>query len=75
MIADSIPQSKNRGEIYRALTDGEISEDKITELGTAIQNPKLQRTSDDQITVVDLTGVAVQDIMITKAVFTAYLKK
>jgi ornithine cyclodeaminase len=75
VIADSIPQSKNRGEIYRALTDGEISEDKITELGIAIQNPKLQRTTDDQISIVDLTGVAVQDIMITKAVYTAYLKK
>lgn len=75
VIADSIPQSKNRGEIYRALTDGEISEEKITELGTAIQNPKLQRTTDDQISIVDLTGVAVQDIMITKAVYTAYLKK
>ena len=75
VIADSIPQSKNRGEIYRALRGGEISEDKITELGTAIQNPKLQRTTDNQISIVDLTGVAVQDIMITKAVYTAYLKK
>lgn len=74
VIADSIPQSKSRGEIYRALKDGEISEDKIIELGTAIQNTDLQRTNDDQITIVDLTGVAVQDIMITKAVFNGYLK-
>jgi len=75
VITDSIPQSKSRGEIYRAVQDGAILEDKIIELGTAIQNPKLQRTNDDQITIVDLTGVAVQDIMITKAVYTAYLKK
>jgi len=75
VIADSIPQSKNRGEIYRAVTDGEISEKKIIELGTAIQNQKLQRTKEDQITIVDLTGVAVQDIMITKAVYKEYLKK
>jgi ornithine cyclodeaminase len=75
VIADSIPQSKNRGEIYRAVTDGEISEKKIIELGTAIQNPKLQRTNEDQITIVDLTGVAVQDIMISKAVYNGFLKK
>ena len=74
VIADSIPQSKSRGEVYRAVKDGKISEDKIIELGTAIQNSDLQRTHDDQITIVDLTGVAVQDIMITKAVYNGYIK-
>jgi ornithine cyclodeaminase len=75
IISDSIPQSKSRGEVYRAIKDGEIFEDKIIELGTAIQNSELQRTNDDQITIVDLTGVAVQDIMITKAVYNGYIKK
>jgi len=75
VIADSIPQSKSRGEIYKAIKNGDISEDIIIELGIAIQDSKLQRTNDDQITVVDLTGVAVQDIMITKAVYNGYLKK
>lgn len=75
VIADSLPQSKSRGEVYRATQDGALVENKIIELGTAIQHKKLQRTHDDQITIVDLTGVAVQDIMITKAVYTAYLKK
>ncbi len=75
VIADSIPQSKSRGEIYRAITDGEISESTIIELGTAIQNSKLQRTTEEQITVVDLTGVAVQDIMISKAVYNSYIKQ
>ncbi|WP_438422846.1 hypothetical protein [Aquimarina macrocephali] len=73
VIADSIPQSKSRGEIYRAVKDGSISEEKIVELGNAIQNPALQRTNDDQITIVDLTGVAVQDIMIAKAVYKTYM--
>ena len=72
VIADSIPQSKSRGEIYQAVSRGLISEDKIVELGTALQNPGLQRTNDEQITVVDLTGVAVQDIMITTAVYLNY---
>ena len=75
VIADSLPQSKSRGEIFRAITDGEISESTIIELGTAIQNSKLQRTTEEQITVVDLTGVAVQDIMIAKAVYNGYIKK
>ncbi|WP_339837144.1 hypothetical protein [uncultured Maribacter sp.] len=73
VIADSIPQSKSRGEIYRAVKDGELLEDKVIELGTAIQNQKLQRTNNEQVTIVDLTGVAVQDIMITKAVYNAFI--
>ncbi len=72
VIADSLPQSKSRGEIYRAVAKGAIPEDKVIELGTAIQNSNLQRTNEDQITIVDLTGVAVQDIMITSAVYQKY---
>lgn len=75
VIADSIPQSKSRGEIYRAVKDGALLENTVIELGTAIQDATLQRTSDNQITIVDLTGVAVQDIMIAKAVYTNALKQ
>lgn len=72
VIADSIPQSKSRGEIYQAVSKNYISIDKIKELGNAIQNTVLQRINDEQITIVDLTGVAVQDIMITTAVYLNY---
>jgi len=74
IIADSISQSKSRGEIYQAVSRGHISKDKIVELGAAIQDPDLQRTNDEQITIVDLTGVAVQDIMITTAVYLNHQK-
>ncbi|MBK8517106.1 MAG: ornithine cyclodeaminase family protein [Saprospiraceae bacterium] len=75
VISDSIPQSKSRGEIYQAVKANLISEEKILELGYVIQNPGYQRNNDDQITVADLTGVAVQDIMIAKAVYNNYNKK
>jgi len=69
VIADSIPQSQSRGEIFRAVQNGTITPEKVTELGNALQNKSLQRQNDEQITVADLTGVAVQDIMIAKAVY------
>ncbi|MEO9853598.1 MAG: hypothetical protein ABJE80_17910 [Reichenbachiella sp.] len=72
VIADSIPQSKSRGEIYRAIKDSKLSLGEINELGQAIQNPALQRTTEEQISVVDLTGVAVQDIMIARAIYTNF---
>lgn len=74
VIADSIPQSKSRGEVYQAVKAGSISEEKVVELGKALQNPSQYGTSDEHITVVDLTGVAVQDIMIASAVFSNYNK-
>jgi ornithine cyclodeaminase len=74
VIADSIPQSKSRGEVYQAVKAGSISEDKIMELGSAIQHSNLQRTNEEQIIVVDLTGVAVQDIMIASAVYSHFNK-
>ena len=69
VIVDSIPQSLLRGEVYKALEAGAIKKDRLVELGAAISNPKFQRQSDEEITVVDLTGVAVQDIQIAKAVW------
>jgi len=74
VIADSISQSKSRGEIYQAVKAGALREDRIVEFGTAIQHRNLQRSNDRQTIVVDLTGVAVQDIMIASAVYRQYLK-
>jgi ornithine cyclodeaminase len=71
VVADSIPQCLERGEIAQALKINAISESEIVELGSIIAGDADGRTSEDQITVADLTGVAVQDIQISKAVFEA----
>jgi len=74
VIVDSIPQSRSRGEVYRAICDGTISERQVVELGVALQSVDLQRSDDRQITVADLTGVAVQDIMVACAIYQQHLK-
>ena len=76
VVADSISQCKERGEISKALTAGCLKEEDIEELGQIIDtcrgknqdSPAKARASEDQITVADLTGVAVQDIQIATAV-------
>jgi len=73
VIADSLPQSKSRGEVYQANKEGVLDERKVVELGAAIQDEQLQRRNDKQIIVADLTGVAVQDIMIASAVYSNYI--
>ncbi len=71
VVADSRAQCRLRGEIHKALEAGRITEDKCVELGDVISRKATGRTSDGQITVADLTGVAVQDIEIAVAVFRA----
>lgn len=69
VVADSIEQCIDHGELAHAIEEGLIEETKIKELGKVIEDSKLQRQNDKQITVTDLTGVAVQDIQIAKYVF------
>ncbi len=69
VVADSIPQCLKRGEIYHALKAGAIKEHSLLELGRVIAGDNPRRSSDEQLTVADLTGVAVQDIQIAKAVY------
>jgi ornithine cyclodeaminase len=72
VVADSIDQSRSRGEIFQGREAGVIDESRISELGKVIVDPALQRSSDEQITVADLTGVAIQDIQICKLVSNAF---
>jgi ornithine cyclodeaminase len=69
VVADSIEQCRVRGEIFHALEAGVLGDGDLVELGHVVADEKLRRTEDSQITVADLTGVAVQDIQISKAVY------
>ena len=71
VVADSVAQCLVRGEIAHAIRDGLLEESEVKELGDIIARRTEGRTSDDQVTVADLTGVAVQDIQIAKAVYQA----
>ena len=71
IVADSLSQCRLRGEIHKALEAGRIREDRCVELGAVISGREKGRTSESQISVVDLTGVAVQDIKIATAVYRA----
>lgn len=71
VVADSIEQCMVRGEIYKAFEAGDLKKEKLIELGNVISGAAEGRTSDQQTTIADLTGVAVQDISIAEAVYKA----
>ena len=68
VVADSISQCVDHGECFHAVKNKMLKEDAILELGNVIKSPELGRSSEAQITVADLTGVAIQDIQIAKMV-------
>jgi ornithine cyclodeaminase len=74
IIADSISQCKLRGEVSHALSKNLISPNEVIELGSILSGKRQGRTSKEQISVADLTGIAVQDLQIAKAVYEKYLK-
>jgi ornithine cyclodeaminase len=71
VAADSISQATHHGECVHAIAAGHLDVAEIVELGSVVADPLLGRTSTDQITVADLTGVAVQDIQVAKMAWAA----
>ena len=69
IVADSIPQCMERGEISHAIINKVIEKGDVQELGNLIRENGTYNCKDNQLSVADLTGVAVQDIQIAKAVF------
>ena len=57
-----------RQEIPHAVRDKFLDYKTIIELGAIIKTGNKYRKNEDQITIADLTGMAVQDIQIAKAV-------
>lgn len=69
IVVDSLDQAQFRGEVSQAVKDGAVDISRVKELGYLADHPEERRQHDDEITVADLTGVAVQDIQIAKAVY------
>lgn len=69
IVADSISQCIEHGDIAHAIKNKIITPDQLVELGDIINGKYPGRINDQQITIADLTGLAVQDIQIAKAVY------
>jgi ornithine cyclodeaminase len=71
VVADRLSQCAAFGELSHAQAAGAINQRNVIELGVIIAGRAAGRTSDDQITIVDLTGVGFQDTAIAAAALTA----
>ena len=71
VVADSISQCVAYGEIAHAVDAGLLAEKDVVEIGAVIDGSRPGRTSADQITIFDSTGVAIQDIQVAKMAYEA----
>jgi ornithine cyclodeaminase len=74
LVVDSVSQCIDQGEVQHAVRNKRIRTSDLIELGNVISGRSDGRQSDDQITIADLTGVAVQDIAIAKSVYQQWLR-
>ena len=64
VFTDEVAQSVTIGEAQHAIAQGLIKESDITPMGEVINGTHKGRTSDDEITLFDGTGVGLQDLAV-----------
>lgn len=75
VFTDEVAQSVSIGEAQHAIAQGLIAETDIAELGAVINGSHPGRTSADQITLFDGTGVGLQDLAVAAAVIDLAVEK
>jgi ornithine cyclodeaminase/alanine dehydrogenase-like protein (mu-crystallin family) len=64
IFCDDWEQASHNGELIHAVEAGVLARGQVTEVGAVLVGDALGRTSDDQITSFDSTGLAIQDLAI-----------
>jgi len=71
LFCDEWAQASHGGELTGAVEAGRITREQVTELGAVLTGAAPGRTSDDEITLFDSTGLAIQDVALCLAVLEA----
>jgi alanine dehydrogenase len=75
VFTDEVAQSITIGEAQHAVAEGLIKESDVGEIGAVINGATPGRTSADQITLFDGTGVGLQDLAVAAAVVDLAVEK
>jgi alanine dehydrogenase len=72
LFCDEWNQASHGGELTAAVEAGLVGRDDVTELGAVMTGAAAGRRSDDETTLFDSTGLAIQDLAIVHAVLEAH---
>jgi ornithine cyclodeaminase/alanine dehydrogenase-like protein (mu-crystallin family) len=71
LFCDDWKQASHGGELAHAVEAGLIGRDDVTAIGDVLTGAAEGRRSDDEITLFDSTGLAIQDLAVALAAFAA----
>jgi alanine dehydrogenase len=69
LFCDDWEQASHGGELAGAVDAGVVTRADVTDLGAVLTGAAEGRRSDDEVTLFDSTGLAIQDLAIAKAAF------
>jgi alanine dehydrogenase len=69
LFCDDWAQASHGGELTTAVETGVVTRDGVTELGAVLTGAAEGRRADDDITLFDSTGLAIQDLAIARVAF------
>jgi alanine dehydrogenase len=72
LFCDEWEQASAGGELSRAVAEGRVGRDQVTELGSVLTGEAAGRRADREVTLFDSTGLAIQDLGIVTAVWEAW---
>lgn len=75
VFTDEVAQSVSIGEAQHAIASGLIKESEVFELGAVINGTHPGRSSEDEITMFDGTGVGLQDLAVAASVIELAVEK
>ncbi len=67
LFCDDWEQASHNGDLAHAVEAGRVTRDDVTQLGDVLAGKEEGRRTDDEITVFDSTGLAIQDLAIALA--------
>jgi alanine dehydrogenase len=67
VFCDDWEQASHNGELVHAIKAGAITQDDVTQLGGVLAGTASGRESNNDITIFDSTGLAIQDLAIALA--------
>ena len=69
VFCDDWEQASHGGELAAAVTAGAVAREAVTELGAVLTGDAPGRLADDDVTLFDSTGLAIQDLAVARAAF------
>lgn len=72
LFCDEWRQASSGGELSGAAAEGEIDAGDVAELGAVLTGAGIGRRGDEEITLFDSTGLAIQDLAVAHAVLAAH---